>query len=439
MRRPLGDLLAALDAEPLGQQIYDLIARLYPICRSITGNGFRQTMEILREYVPLEVHEVPTGTPVFDWTVPKEWNIRDAWVKDASGRKIIDFARSTLSVVSYSVPVYAKMPLSELKEHLYTIPAHPDWIPYKTSYYKEIWGLCLPHNELLALPDGEYEVCIDSELKDGHLTYGELYIPGESEDEMLLSTHCCHPSLCNDGLSGMSLYTLLGRKLLDAKLRYSYRILFVPGTIGSITWLARNEGRVSKIKHGMSAACIGDGGHPTYKKSRRGDAVIDRAVAHVLSHRPGEHEIREFSPYGYDERQFCSPGFNLPFGALSKTAHGCFPEYHTSADDLTLVQPEYLQDSLEMVLSVLFVLENDRTYRNLNPKCEPQLGQRGLYSLFGGLKDTKTTEMAILWVLNLSDGSYSLLDIAERSGMAFRDIHTAAMLLQQAELLEAIG
>ena len=439
MRRPIGDLLAAVDAEPVGQPIHDLIRRLYPICRSITGDGLRQTLAILREHIPLEITEVPTGTPVFDWTVPREWGIRDAWVKDPAGRKVIDFARSTLSVVGYSAPVHTKLPLDKLKDHLHSDPEHPDWIPYKTSYYNETWGFCLTHNELLELPEGEYEVRIDSELKNGHLTYAELFVAGETEDEVLLSTHVCHPSLCNDGLTGMALCTFLGRELLRAELRYSYRILFVPGTIGSITWLARNEHRIGKVKHAMTAACLGDGGHPTYKKSRRGNALIDRAAANVLRHRAGKHEIREFTPYGYDERQFCSPGIDLPCGALSRTPHGEYPQYHTSADDLTLVRADHLQDSYQMVLSILSVLEDNRTYENHSPKCEPQLGRRGLYSQLGGLKDTVTTEKAILWVLNQSDGQHSLLDIAERSGMAFRDINTAATLLRQAELLGAIG
>ena len=434
----MSQLAAPSNLEQTGQEMHRLISNLYPICRSITGDGFRESLRILGREIPLEMREVPTGTRVFDWTVPKEWNIRDAYVKDGKGQRIIDFRRSNLHVVNYSVPIQRKMPLGELKEHLFSLPDHPDWIPYRTSYYKETWGFCVSQRTLQTLEDEEYEVCIDSSLEDGYLTYGEYYLKGSVDDEVLISCHCCHPSLCNDNLSGMALATFLAKFLGQLSTWYSYRFLFIPGTIGSITWLSLNENQVSKIKHGLVVACVGDAGKSTYKKSRRGNAEIDRAVVHVLQHSGQDYEIQEFSPYGYDERQYCSPGFNLPVGSLTRTPHGRYPEYHTSADDLDFVRPEYLADSLSKYLAVIDILENNRRFLNTNPKCEPQLGKRGLYSTFGGKKDTDLYELALLWVLNLSDGQSTLLDIAERSGLAFSAIREAADTLAQHDLLVEI-
>lgn len=419
----------------MGRAMYGLIVELFPICRSITGNGVRATLQRIRQDIPLDVHEVPTGTQVFDWTVPQEWNIADAYIKSASGERVIDFQKSNLHVVSYSVPVATKLPLTELKNHLFTLPDAPDWIPYRTSYYHEGWGFCLSQHQFLALTDEAYEVCIDSSLQAGHLTYGEYYLQGESSDEVLLSCHVCHPSLCNDNLSGIALAVSLAIYLTSHARRYSYRFLFTPGMIGSITWLALNEEKVGRIKHGLVLACVGDPGQQTYKKSRRGDAVIDRAAVHTLQQSGRGHAVLEFSPYGYDERQFCSPGFDLPVGCLMRTPHGRFPEYHTSADDLTVVGPSFLAESFSTCVSILGVLEHNRTYVNQNPKCEPQLGRRGLYKTIGGQRDAKRDELALLWVLNLSDGKHTLLDIAERSGLAFHLIQDAAQALLEKELL----
>jgi len=422
------------------EEMYQLIGRLYPICRSISGNGVRQTLKILQEYIPLMIHEVPSGTQVFDWRVPKEWNIKDAYVKDSQGRKVIDFAKSNLHVLNYSVPVRDKMNLHQLKQHLYSLPEHPDWIPYRTSYYKEDWGFCLSHRQLLALADGEYEVMIDSTLQDGHLSYGEYSIKGETDSEILISTHICHPSLANDNLSGIALAVFIAKHLNQLSLRYSYRFLFTPGTIGSIAWLSLNETRASRIKHGLVLACVGDSGKVTYKKSRRENAEIDRAVIQVLKEKGEPYEAVDFSPYGYDERQFCSLGFNLPVGCFMRTPHGQFPEYHSSADNLDFVRSQYLADSFYKCCSILEILEQNRTYFNLNPKCEPQLGRRGLYSQIGGQKDGKLQELAMLWVLNFSDGKHSLLDIAERSGLEFAVLHTAAQrLLEHGLLRESSG
>lgn len=427
-------------APAAGERMYRLIEELYPICRSITGNGVRRTLDIIGRYVPLQRTEVPSGTRVFDWTVPKEWNIRDAYLRDPSGAKVVDFSRSNLHVVSYSQPVRARMSLAELRARLHTLPEHPEWIPYRTSYYNETWGFCLSERQRETLQDGEYEVVIDSTLADGHLSYGEYLLPGDTADEVLLSCHICHPSLCNDNLSGIALLTELARALQTRpRRRYSYRFLFIPGTIGSITWLARNEAQVDRIRHGLVVTCVGDGGRFTYKKSRRGNADIDRAALHVLATTTDDHEVIEFYPYGYDERQYCSPGFNLPVGSLSRSTHARYVEYHTSADDLQLVQPPYLAESLEKYLAVIDVLELDGVYVNTQPKCEPQLGRRGLYRAIGASGNARANEMALLWVLNLSDGGHSLLDIAERAHVPFSGIATAAQALLQAGLLKAVN
>jgi len=435
----IGEWIWRLDPVEAGKDMHRLIVELYPICRSITGEGLRETLRILGNIVPIELHEVPTGTQVFDWSIPKEWNVRDAWVKNSRGEKVIDFRRSNLHLVNYSIPVRKMVRLEELKEHLFSLPEYPRWIPYRTSYYKEAWGFCLSHEHLMSLPDGIYEVHIDTSLEPGRLTYGEYYLPGETTDEVLFSCHACHPSLCNDNLSGLSLAATLARGLGNISRRYSYRFLFLPGTIGAIAWLSRNEERLGFVKHGLVLACVGDTGKFTYKKSRRGDAVIDRAVAHVLRHCGSEYEIVDFSPYGYDERQFCSPAFNLPVGSLTRTPHGRYPEYHTSADDPGFVTEKCLAESLARYLDVLHVLENSLAYRNLNPKCEPQLGKRGLYHAIGGEKDSRLHELAMLWVLNQSDGTHTLLDIAERAGMKFHLIDDAAEILHRHGLLERVG
>ncbi len=420
----------------VGNEMYRLIAELYPICRSITGDGYRRTMQRIGEIIPLTIHEVPSGTEVFDWVVPKEWNIKDAYIKDSSGRKVVDFQQHNLHVLQYSQPIRRKMPLLELKNHLFSLPDHPEWIPYRTSYYKENWGFCLSHAQLESLEPGEYEVVIDSTLKEGHLTYGECFLPGESTDEILISCHCCHPSLCNDNLSGIAVATFLAQYLGSQSRRYSYRFLFIPGAIGSITWLALNEGRTNCIKHGLVIACVGDPGPFTYKKSRRGTAEIDRVVEHVLKHSARQYQIREFSPYGYDERQYCSPGFNLAVGSLTRTPHAEFPQYHTSADNLDFVRPHCLAESLEIYLAIARVLEQNKYYVNQNPKCEPQLGKRGLYRSMGGQTDQPLNEFAMLWVLNLTDGQHSLMEIAERAGLPFQVIYAAAEALLGRELLK---
>jgi len=432
----LNDFRQRLRIEQPGQALYSLIERLYPICRSITGDGVRKTLSILSEHVPLEVHEVPSGTAVLDWTVPKEWNIRDAYVKDASGRRVIDFKQHNLHVVGYSVPVKARMSLSELRPRLYSLPKHPDWIPYRNSFYKEDWGFCLTHRALEKLEEGEYEVCIDSTLENGSLSYGELVLPGREQGEILISCHVCHPSLCNDNLSGNAVAIFLARYLAALPRRHTFRFLFLPVTIGAITWLALNEANLGRIRHGLVLTLLGDAGRVTYKKSRRGDSAVDRAAAYVLESSGDPHAIEEFFPYGYDERQFCSPGFDLPVGCLMRTPHGRFPEYHNSGDNLELVKSESLEDSLGKCLAILDVLEKDELLINLSPKGEPQLGRRGIFRSLAE-RNEQGLEMALLWVLNQCDGSRSLVEVAQRSGLPFAKIHDAAEVLKKHDLLGA--
>ena len=422
-----------------GKALMALIEELFPICRSITGNGVRQTLEILQRYIRLEVNEVPSGTRVLDWTVPAEWNIRNAYIACPDGTRVVDFAASNLHIVQYSRPIDALMLLAELRPHLHTLPDHPDWTPYRTSYYTDNWGFCLTQRQLSTLADGLYRVVIDSDLMPGHLTYGELVIPGETDDTVLFSAHICHPSLANDNLSGIAVATMLARYLQAFRFRYTYRFLFIPGTIGSLTWLARNEDRVRQIAHGLVLSCLGDAGGITYKQSRRANAPIDRIVAHVLRYDEVPHRITSFVPYGYDERQYCSPGFDLPVGCLMRTPNGEYPEYHSSADNLSLLRPESLSHSLAILRRIVAVIEGDTLYRSSNPKGEPQLGRRGLYAAVGGQRAASCDQLALLWVLNLADGHHSLLEMAERAGLPFAAIRAAADALIAAELLEIVS
>lgn len=427
------------EGKDTGAQMYEMMGELFPLCRSITGDGLRDSLRVIQKHIPLQLNEVPSGTAVYDWNIPKEWNVRDAYVKGPNGEKIIDFKRSSLHVVNYSIPVNAKMPLAELKKYLHTMPDHPDWVPYRTSYYKETWGFCLTHRQMESLPDGEYEAVIDSTLQDGHLTYGEFYLPGETQDEILVSSHSCHPSLCNDNLSGMVVNAFVAKAMMaKPKRRYSYRFIFAPGTIGAITWLSRNEDKTSRIKHGLVAACLGDRGTFHYKRSRRGNADIDAAVLHTLKHCGEEFSVIDFTPYDYDERQYCSPGFNLPVGSLTRTPHDGYVENHTSADNMDFVTPKALAGSFQVYFDTMQVLEQNKKYINQNPKCEPRLGKRGLYGAVGGKRQANTYELALQWTLNFSDGQYSLLDIANKSGFKFETIaHAADRLIEHHLLVEA--
>ena len=412
--------------------MHALASQLFPICRSITGDGVRRTLHGIAEHIPLEMYEVPSGTHVLDWTVPDEWNIRDAYIAE-DGKRVVDFRTSNLHVVGYSEPVRVSMTLAELRPHLHTFAENPTWIPYRTSYYARTWGFCLSERQLAQLGEGPLEVVIDSTLAPGSLTYGECFLRGELDEEVLVTTHVCHPSLANDNLSGIALVTELAALVANRDRRLSYRFLFIPGTIGSIAWLARNEEAAARIVGGFVVACVGDPGPLTYKRSRRGDALVDRAAEHVVG-QVSAGRVLDFVPWGWDERQFNSPGFDLPVGCLTRSLEGEFVGYHSSGDDLDLIRPEHMEESLQAALSIIDVLEQDRRYVNLSPKGEPQLGKRGLYRGLGG-PDPGVEQLALLWVLNQCDGRHSLLDIAERSGLPFAQIHLAAERLRDGGLL----
>jgi len=455
----------AIKSNNVGNEMYQLMEELFPICRSITGNGVRTTLEILKKEISLEIHEIVTGTKVFDWTIPKEWNIDDAYIIDPNGEKIIDFKKSNLHVVNYSIPINQKISLSKLKKHIHTIPQKPDWIPYVTSYYSENWGFCMTHNEFLNLKEGEYHVVIKSKLEPGSLTYGEFLIPGKSTDEILLTCYVCHPSMCNDNLSGIVLLTMIAKYIKNFENNYSIRFLFIPETIGSIAWLKNNEHNLSRIKHGLVATCIGDKGNFTYKKSRKGNTELDITVEKILKKSKKDYRIMDFFPYGSDERQFCSPGFNLPIGSLLRSVYGSkdFSEYHTSADNLNFMDKNNLLESFLMYISIILELEinfhnnqqernqqernqqernqqeRNQKYLNLNPKCEPQLGKRGIYHQLGGQADRldyRDIELAIFWILNLSDGENSLNEISKKSGIHIEKIKTGVEMLITTKLIK---
>jgi aminopeptidase-like protein len=417
--------------------LHGLVTQLFPINRSLTGAGVRETLGILARYINLEVNEVKSGTAVLDWHVPMEWNIRRGTIRSLDGRCLVDFADNNLHVLGYSKPVQGQFSRAELARHVYSLPDQPDLIPYRTGYYADDWGFCLPHNLWQTMNDEFYCVDVDSDLSPGSMTYGELFVPGETSDEVLISCHICHPSLANDNLSGIAIATALAMRQARRKRRLGFRFLFLPATIGAITWLARNEATLENIKHGVVLTGLGDTGSFHYKQSRKG-ATIDRAVAHVLRHSGQEYEIMPFSPYGYDERQFCSPGFDLPVGCLMRSVHGTFPEYHTSADNLEFVRPEALAQSYAIVETLLDLLDSNITYRRLDGRGEPQLGRRGLYRAIAGQREAGgATQMDLLWFLNLADGHHSLLDMAIRADVPFARLEVAARLALEADLVRS--
>jgi aminopeptidase-like protein len=425
------------DTESIGgPRMMELIEGLFPICRSITGDGVRKTLAAVQDWLPLAIREVPTGTRVFDWTVPKEWNIRDAYIADVRGRRVVDFRQSNLHVLNYSTPIKARVARDVLLQHVYSLPEQPELIPYRTSYYSENWGFCLTENQRRMLTEDEYDVCIDSSLGNGYLTYGECVLAGKVEDEVLFYTHVCHPSLCNDNLTGIAVTAALGRWLAErGNPRYTYRLVFGPGTIGSITWLSENRDRLGRIRHGLSLGLLGDAAGHTYKRTRSGAERIDQVVEYVLEQRGKPHRVVDFSPYGYDERQFGSPGIRLPVGRLTRSENGGYPEYHTSADNIDLIAEERLSDSLAVLQEIVEVLEADIHYVNTEPYCEPQLGRRGLYRATGGT-NIEHRESAMLWLLNQSDGEQSILDIARRSNIGVQSLAAVAIELERAGLLK---
>lgn len=421
-----------------GDQLHALASRLYPICRSITGNGVRRSLAIIREHIPVEVAEVPSGTAVFDWEVPLEWNIDDARIESPDGARIADFQAHNLHVVSYSEPVSTVLELADLGDRLHSIAEHPAWIPYRTSYYRRSWGFCLAHQTRQELRPGRYRVEIDSTLLPGSLSYGEFIVPGRRRDEILFFTHICHPSLANDNTSGLAVATALGAWLAGEPREFTYRVIFAPGTIGSLCWLKQNESSLGRVRAGLVLALLGDSSRLTYKASRDGGTVTDQVATYVVSQASPPGTAIPFSPYGYDERQLCSPGFNLPMGRLTRSVNGGYPEYHSSADDLSLIKPAFLEQSLDACKRFVTVLEQDARYVNLFPMGEPRLGKRGLYGSVGGHSPAQREE-AILWVLNQSDGGKSLVDIALRSGLPFDVIREAAGDLEGAGLLRRSG
>jgi aminopeptidase-like protein len=420
------------DAAEAGEAMHALLREAFPLPRSLTGDGNRQTLELVSRVLPLDVSEVPTGEQVLDWTIPREWNLREAWIEDPQGQRVVDFRDSALHLVGYSIPIDVRLPLAELREHLHTDPTRPEVTPYRTSYHNESWGFCLPEALASRLVDGEYHVRIDADLAPGSLTYAEAVITGSSSDEVMLSTYICHPAQANDNLSGVVLLAQLGATLSTMELRRTHRLLFSPGSLGPIAWLARNESRLGSFHAGLVASCAGDPGQFNYKRSRQGNSVVDKAVVCALRDSEEPHIVRDWIPWGGDERQFCSPGFDLPVGALSRSPADHFAEYHSSADNPDFVTPEALAGTFRLYLSVLDIIERDEVWVNQNPKGEPQLGRRGLYRSVGG---GSSREEALLWVLSLSDGRHSLLDIAHRSTLPFAAIAAAADALAECDLL----
>jgi aminopeptidase-like protein len=419
------------DDRATGKELTALARELFPIGRSLTGDGVRETLRLVGERAPLDVTEVPSGTVVYDWVVPPEWNLREAWIADGDGRRLVDAADSPLHVVGYSVPVRATLTGAELQEHLHSLPERPDRVPYRTSYYEPAWGFCLADDVRATIDDrSSYDVLVDSRLdKDGSLTYGEHVVPGAdpAAGELLVSTYVCHPSLANDNVSGIAVCAELARLLPAGQLRHDVRFLFGPAGLGALAWLARNEERLSRVAGGLVVACAGDRGGLHYKRSRRGDADVDRAAALVLAGRHGS-ELRDFEPWGTDERQFCSPGFDLPVGTLTRTPNGRYDEYHTSADDLSLLSPDSLADTLRAIAEILDVLDLNVRLERVEPRGEPQLSRHRLEGgmTAGLLQGTETDRRALFWLLNLADGRRTLLDVAERGGLPFEAVVEAA-------------
>jgi aminopeptidase-like protein len=423
----------------IGQAMYDLAVELFPINRSLTGEGVRQTFAILRDHLPkLSLHEVPSGTPAFDWNVPPEWVIRQANLVDPDGNKTLDFKDNNLHVVGYSTPVDKKLTLDELQEHLYSLPDQPDAIPYITSYYKERWGFCLSHDQRQALKPGEYHAVIDSELKNGSLTYGEWILPGESEQEIFISTYICHPSMANNELSGPVVATHLAKWIRSEPRRYTYRVIFVPETIGSIVYLSRNlEEMQRKIVAGFNLTCIGDDRVYSYLESRGENTLADRAAQHVLGHMHPDYIHYSYLERGSDERQYCSPGVDLPVASVMRSKYGEYPEYHTSLDNLDLISPQGLAGGYEVMRTILECLEANRLLR-VTVSCEPQLGKRGLYPTVS----TKQSGAMVRDMMNLiaySDGKRDLLEVAEKIKVPMWELIPIAERLEAEGLLEEVS
>ncbi len=418
----------------------NLCATLFPICRSVTGNGVRQTLQIIKDgYIPdLQIHEIPSGTQAFDWTVPKEWNINDAYIIDPDGNKIIDFKESNLHVVGYSIPVNKTVTLEELQEHLYSLPDQPNAIPYVTSYYKERWGFCLTDEQRKNLKPGNYKVYIDSSLTNGSLTYGELILPGKSEKEIFLSTYICHPSMANNELSGPVVTTFIVKWLISLNERkYTYRIIFIPETIGSIVYVSRNLDTLkNNVIAGFNITCVGDDRSYSYLPSRYGNTLADRVALHVLENMQSEFIKYSYLDRGSDERQYCSPGVDLPVVSVMRTKYGKYPEYHTSLDNLDLISPQGLQGAYEVITKCIEALEKNEKY-DVTVLCEPQLGKRGLYPTISSKQSTGNVR-DMMNLLAYCDGSNDLLEVAEIINKPVWELYDIANKLIDNKLLESI-
>lgn len=425
-------------AEGRGTVMFQLAERLFPICRSLTGEGVRETLRILQEHIPLQVHEVPSGTQAFDWNVPPEWNITDAWVKDEDGHRVIDFQKSNLHLVGYSEPFEGRLSLDELDSHLHSLPDEPDLIPYVTSYYSRYWGFCLPHHERLRLKEGMYDVKIESTLQDGSLTYADLLIPGASKKEILISTYICHPSMANNELSGPIVATFLARQLLEKPdLRYSYRFVFIPETIGSIVYLSRHLEELKKnVIGGYVITCAGDPGQFSYLLTPGANALVDQITLHVLAHSEPAFKTYDYLERGSDERQYCSPGVDLPIGSLMRTKYTEYSQYHTSGDDLSFISGEALAGTLDKYELCLSVFEQNAVYKTTVP-CEPQLGKRGLYPTLS-TKDSGLQVRTMLNLLAFCDGRRDLIEIAERIKVPVWELFPIVAKMSESGLLEQV-
>jgi aminopeptidase-like protein len=435
MSAPFG--LDADGAGELAARALDIVRDIHFLPRSLTGEGVRETLRRLDAIVPLDPLEIPTGTAVLDWEVPREWRVREAYIADATGRRVLDAAAHPLHLVGYSVPVRIRLPLAQLRARLHTLPERPADIPYRTTYYREDWGFCLAHRELAAWPDGDYEVVIDSELVAGSLTLAQCVVPGRSASEVLIYTHSCHPGMANDNGSGLAVAALLAARAREREPNLTYRFIFGPGTLGSIAWLATHRDVLARVRAGLVIGLLGDAAPLTYKRSRRQNAEIDLIAAQVLGDLDPHARVRDFSPYGYDERQFCSPGFNLPLGRLTRSENGGYPQYHSSADAPGILSVAALGESILAIGTIFDRIDANPRFRSTQPYGEPRLGPRGLYRTTGGT-NPDAAEHAMLWLLNMADGEHGLADAQAASGLPMATLEGAVEALLQAGLLQRI-